>query len=111
MKRSLELAVASARARAVPWDSQRAERVGRRLAGERGRSWVTAGVTRFALAGLGSAALFASSLRLSSALRDGEPPAHHLEVSALGMPDSEADFVEPRWGDAGYDASQSAPFR
>jgi hypothetical protein len=111
MKRSLELAVASARARAVPWDTERAERVGRRLASERGRSWVTAGVTRFALAGLGSAALFASSLRLSSALRDGEPPAHQLEVSALAPADSETDLVEPRWGDAGQDASPSAQFR
>ena len=107
MKRSLELAIADARARAVPWDNQRAERVRRSLAGER-RSRGMVGLTRFTVAGLGSAALLASSLRLSSALRDGEPPAHHREVSAVAVPGEEAAYAEPRWGDAGYDASESA---
>lgn len=108
MSRSLELAVARARARAVPWDGKRAQRVGRSLAGERGRSRVKTGLTRLTLAGLGSAALLASSFCLSSAIRGGEPPEHHLEVSAVAMPRPEAAFVEPRWGDAGYDASEPA---
>jgi hypothetical protein len=56
---------------------------------------------------LATVKLLASSLRLSSAIRDGEPPAHHLEVSAAAMRDEETAYGEPRWGDAGYDASPS----
>jgi hypothetical protein len=111
MSRSLELAVASARAREVPWDSKRAERVGRSLAEERGRSRANTGVTRFTFASLGSAALLALCFRLSSAVRDGDPPEHHLDVSAVAVPGEEAAFVEPRWGDAGYDASEAAHTR
>lgn len=109
----LDGAVQAARQREIPWDAARAARVARGVdvGRERARIRSTA-VARLAVGGLASAALCASLVQLSQAIRMGSPPerelaARHSSITPLEAA-AEPLFVERPVGDGG-DAMSDEP--
>jgi hypothetical protein len=111
MNSAVELGIEAARARAVPWNAERAARVLGRANGRR-RSLVVATLGRLTFAGLASAVLFVSLLRFSQAIRYDAPRAHEAPSPTRGIavprptPSHDDAAPEPRpMTDGGYEAS------
>jgi hypothetical protein len=121
MSRSLEAAIETARARAVPWDAERSARVERSIGASRMRSGLmarfalTAPLARWALGGLASVVLYASLSRVAQLSGEGgvsaerfEEPAPRftappLPIPPAGEPAEEDALAERPVGDGGFD--------
>jgi hypothetical protein len=106
MNRSVEIAIAEARARAVPWDAKRAAHVARVIASGRDRSRATITVAGLTFAGLASAVVFASVVRFSHPPRAGTQSEDEGRTAPSAfVPPPEAALDERPLSDGGFEAS------
>jgi hypothetical protein len=115
MSRSIETAIAAARARAVPWDAERSARIEHSIGASRAR-WVplarwarAAPLARWALGGLASVALYASVLHVSRVGRERGAPEQRFDEPAppsaapSAVPPEEEALAERPVGDGGFE--------
>ena len=112
MSRWLKASLEAARAQEVPWDAERAARVGRDIAARRARSAVAASfisrpLARLTLGGLASAALCAAVIHVSQLIRErGYSEERFGEAAPLlqaDLPEPAAARGERPVGDGGFD--------